>query len=66
MAKEFKPEATQNEDTAGEQKIWSAIRYLDPDREDEVSRISPLIPAMALLVVIFMVWLLLHLLIRRL
>jgi hypothetical protein len=37
--KEVKPEATENENTAGEQQIWSANRYLDPDREDEVSRI---------------------------
>jgi hypothetical protein len=66
MAKELKPEPTQNENTAGEQEIWSAIRYLDPDQEDKAGLISALVPALALLVVIFMVWLLLHLLLRRL
>jgi hypothetical protein len=56
MARGFKPE---------EQEIWWAIRYLDPDQEDQAGRISALIPALALLVVILMVWLLLHLLLGR-
>lgn len=66
MAKESKPEPTRMENTAGEQEIWSAIQYLDPDQGDKAGSLSARVPALALLAVIFMIWLLLHLLLRRL
>jgi hypothetical protein len=48
----------ENEMTDRRQEIWSAIRYLDPDEEDRARDMAAIITAVALLLVVLVVFVL--------